>query len=36
MSAHLGETLGTDFFEGTETMQALIAGRDITGIGAFA
>jgi glutaryl-CoA dehydrogenase len=23
-------------FEGTETMQALIVGRDITGIGAFA
>jgi glutaryl-CoA dehydrogenase len=22
-------------FEGTETMQALIVGRDITGVGAF-
>jgi glutaryl-CoA dehydrogenase len=28
------ETLHT--FEGTETMQTLIVGRDITGVGAFA
>jgi len=26
---------GADTFEGTETMQTLIVGRDITGIGAF-
>ena len=36
MSTHLGESLGAiHTFEGTETMQTLIVGRAITGIGAF-
>jgi hypothetical protein len=36
ISAHLGESPGTGFFSaGTETTQALIVGRAITGIGAF-
>ena len=37
-STQLGESLGTEAihtFEGTETMQTLIVGRAITGIGAF-
>ena len=46
--AHLGEALATDYllvreqfsdeesYEGTETIQTLIVGRDITGVAAFA
>ena len=33
---HMGDIEAIHTFEGTETMQALIVGRDITGIGAFA
>jgi glutaryl-CoA dehydrogenase len=33
---HMGDIEVIHTFEGTETMQALIVGRDITGIGAFA
>jgi glutaryl-CoA dehydrogenase len=33
---HMGDIEAVHTFEGTETMQALIVGRDITGIGAFA
>ena len=32
---HLGDIEVIHTFEGTETMQALIVGRDITGVGAF-
>ena len=32
---HMGDIEVVHTFEGTETMQALIVGRDITGIGAF-
>jgi glutaryl-CoA dehydrogenase len=32
----MGDIEAIHTFEGTETMQALIVGRDITGIGAFA
>ena len=32
---HMGDIEAIHTFEGTETMQALIVGRDITGIGAF-
>jgi hypothetical protein len=35
----LGRALASDYFhtyEGTATMQALIVGRDITGVSAFA
>jgi glutaryl-CoA dehydrogenase len=33
---HMGDVEVIHTFEGTETMQALIVGRDITGVGAFA
>ena len=33
---HMSDIEVLHTFEGTETMQALIVGRDITGIGAFA
>jgi glutaryl-CoA dehydrogenase len=33
---HMGDIEVIHTFEGTETMQALIVGRDITGVGAFA
>jgi glutaryl-CoA dehydrogenase len=33
---HMGDIEVVHTFEGTETMQALIVGRDITGMGAFA
>jgi glutaryl-CoA dehydrogenase len=33
---HVGDIEAVHTFEGTETMQALIVGRDITGVGAFA
>jgi glutaryl-CoA dehydrogenase len=33
---HMGDVEVVHTFEGTETMQALIVGRDITGVGAFA
>jgi glutaryl-CoA dehydrogenase len=33
---HMADIEAIHTFEGTETMQALIVGRDITGIGAFA
>ena len=33
---HMGDIEVLHTYEGTETMQALIVGRDITGIGAFA
>jgi alkylation response protein AidB-like acyl-CoA dehydrogenase len=33
---HMGDIEAIHTYEGTETMQALIVGRDITGIGAFA
>ena len=32
---HMADIEAIHTFEGTETMQALIVGRDITGIGAF-
>ena len=32
---HMGDIEAVHTFEGTETMQALIVGRDITGFGAF-
>jgi glutaryl-CoA dehydrogenase len=32
---HMGDIEVIHTFEGTETMQALIVGRDITGVGAF-
>jgi glutaryl-CoA dehydrogenase len=32
---HMADIEATHTFEGTETMQTLIVGRDITGIGAF-
>jgi glutaryl-CoA dehydrogenase len=32
---HMGDIEAIHTFEGTETMQALIVGRDITGVGAF-
>ena len=32
---HMADIDPIHTFEGTETMQALIVGRDITGIGAF-
>jgi len=32
---HLADLEAVHTFEGTETMQTLIVGRDITGIGAF-
>ena len=32
---HTADIEAIDTFEGTETIQALIVGRDITGIGAF-
>ena len=33
---HMGDIEVIHTYEGTETMQTLIVGRDITGIGAFA
>ena len=33
---HLGDIEAVHTFEGTETMQTLIVGRDITGLSAFA
>jgi glutaryl-CoA dehydrogenase len=33
---HMGDVEVIHTYEGTETMQALIVGRDITGVGAFA
>ena len=33
---HMGDIEVIHTYEGTETMQALIVGRDITGVGAFA
>jgi len=33
---HMADLEAIHTFEGTETMQTLIVGRDITGIGAFA
>jgi glutaryl-CoA dehydrogenase len=33
---HLGDMEAIYTYEGTETMQTLIVGRDITGVGAFA
>ena len=33
---HVADVEAVHTFEGTETMQTLIVGRDITGIGAFA
>jgi glutaryl-CoA dehydrogenase len=33
---HLVDNEAVHTFEGTETMQTLIVGRDITGVGAFA
>ena len=33
---HMADIEAIHTFEGTETMQALIVGRDITGVGAFA
>jgi glutaryl-CoA dehydrogenase len=33
---HMSDIEVLHTFEGTETMQALIVGRDITGVGAFA
>jgi glutaryl-CoA dehydrogenase len=32
---HMADIEAIHTFEGTETMQTLIVGRDITGIGAF-
>jgi hypothetical protein len=32
---HMGDIEVIHTYEGTETMQALIVGRDITGLGAF-
>jgi glutaryl-CoA dehydrogenase len=32
---HMADIEAMHTFEGTETMQTLIVGRDITGIGAF-
>ena len=32
---HMGDIELVHAFAGTETMQALIGGRDITGVGAF-
>ena len=36
MVRHVADLEAIHTFEGTETMQTLIVGRDITGIGAFA
>jgi glutaryl-CoA dehydrogenase len=33
---HMGDMEAIYTYEGTETMQTLIVGRDITGVGAFA
>ena len=33
---HMGDIEVIHTYEGTETMQTLIVGRDITGVGAFA
>lgn len=33
---HMGDIEVIHTFEGTETMQVVIVGRDITGVGAFA
>ena len=33
---HMGDVEVIHTYEGTETMQALIVGRDITSVGAFA
>jgi glutaryl-CoA dehydrogenase len=33
---HLADIESIHTYEGTETMQTLIVGRDITGVGAFA
>jgi glutaryl-CoA dehydrogenase len=33
---HMGDIEVIHTYEGTATMQALIVGRDITGVGAFA
>jgi glutaryl-CoA dehydrogenase len=33
--SHMADIEAIPIFEGTETIQALIVGRDITGIGAF-